>query len=72
MPYVIIDDLPDSVKNHLPKNAQEMYLKAYNSAWHTYHDSDDREATCARIAWSAVKREYEKSESGMWIRKKDE
>jgi cation transport regulator len=54
------------VKNHLPKEAQEIYLKAFNSAWHTYHDAADKEGTCARVAWSAVKKEYEKGESGKW------
>lgn len=66
MPYKVIEDLPDSVRHHLPKGAQEIYLKAFNSAWHTYHDSSDIEATCARVAWSAVKKEYEKGEDGEW------
>ncbi len=66
MPYTTIDDLPESVRNHLPAHAQEIYLKAFNSAWHTYHNSTDIEGTCARVAWSAVKKEYEKGDDGQW------
>ncbi len=70
MPYKTIDDLPDPVRNHLPKEAQEMYMKAFNSAWHTYADSDDIEATAAKVGWSAVKKEYHKTDTGMWQRNK--
>ena len=70
MPYHTIDDLPDPVKNHLPKHAQEIYLKAFNNAWNTYHNEEDIEGTCARVAWSAVKQEYEKGEDGKWHAKK--
>ncbi len=70
MPYHTIDDLPEPVKNHLPKGAQEIYLKAFNSAWHTYHNSADIEAICAKVAWTAVKKEYEKGADGNWHAKK--
>lgn len=33
MPYHLIDNLPQSVQDHLPKHAQEIYKEAYNSAW---------------------------------------
>ncbi len=32
MPYESIKELPDSVRNNLPKHAQETYTSAYNSA----------------------------------------
>jgi cation transport regulator len=32
MPYDNLSDLPDSVRNNLPKHAQEIYKEAYNSA----------------------------------------
>jgi cation transport regulator len=32
MPYDNLTDLPDSVKNNLPKHAQEIYKEAFNSA----------------------------------------
>ena len=33
MPYSSISDLPDSVRDNVPKHAQEIYKEAYNSAW---------------------------------------
>lgn len=70
MPYHTIEDLPDPVKNHLPKLAQKIFLKTFNSAWHTYQDSPDREATCAKVAWAAVKKEYAKGDDGKWHKNK--
>jgi len=32
VPYAQITQLPDSVKNNLPKGAQEIYKEAFNSA----------------------------------------
>ena len=64
MPYKNINELPESVKNSLPKKAQEIYMKAFNSADRQYGD----EKTAHRVAWSAVKREYAKK-SGKWIKK---
>jgi cation transport regulator len=64
MPYENIQDLPDSVRNHLPKHAQEIYRSAYNSAWDQY---DHEEARAHRVAWAAVKDKYEKDEnSDQW------
>lgn len=33
MPYQRISDLPESVRDHLSKHAQEIYKEAFNSAW---------------------------------------
>ncbi|WP_255991885.1 ChaB family protein [Chitinolyticbacter albus] len=64
MPYSSLKDLPDSVRDHLPRHAQEIYRAAFNSAWDDYeHD----EARAHRVAWAAVKNKYEKDEdSGDW------
>lgn len=75
MPYDRITELPDSVKDNLPKHAQEIYKEAYNSAWDQYKDPDDRrgdasrEETAHRVAWSAVKQSYEKNDDGRWVQK---
>ena len=75
MPYDNVSDLPDSVRDNLPKHAQEIYKEAYNSAWDEYEDPGDRrgdasrEETAHRVAWSAVKEEYEKNDDGNWTRK---
>ncbi len=33
MPYKDISDLPESVRDNVPKHAQEIYKEAFNSAW---------------------------------------
>jgi cation transport regulator len=63
MPYAVNDDLPPSVKNHLPPHAQDIYREAFNHAWLQHRG----EATPHRIAWAAVKRSYQKV-GDTWIR----
>ena len=65
MPYQEINALPDSVTNHLPKHAQEIFLAAFNSAIEEYNE----EETAFKVAWSAVKHKYEKGEDGNWHKK---
>jgi cation transport regulator len=66
MPYENLSDLPESVKANLPKHAQEIYLAAYNNAWEQYRKPEDRrdeasrEETAHKVAWAAVKQQYEK------------
>jgi cation transport regulator len=76
MPYKTNRELPKSVKDNLPQQAQEIYREAFNSAWEQYADPEDRkndesrEATAHKVAWSAVKSAYEKDEdSGRWKKK---
>jgi cation transport regulator len=75
MPYDKVTELPDSVRDNLPKHAQEIYKDAFNSAWDQYSDPDkrrgntSREETAHRVAWSAVKDQYEKGDDGNWHRK---
>jgi cation transport regulator len=60
MPYLTTEDLPESVRRHLPSHAQDIYLSAFNNAWRAHIDDPDREAIVHRIAWAAVKRRYRK------------
>jgi len=60
----------------LPKHAQEIYKEAFNSAFEEYVDPDERrdpeesqEEVAHKVAWSAVKNEYEKDSSGQWRQK---
>ncbi|CAA9576761.1 MAG: ChaB [uncultured Truepera sp.] len=75
MPYKNLSDLPDSVRDNLPKHAQEIYRAAYNSAWDEYRDPDSRrgdaslEEVSHRVAWSAVGHKYEKDDLGGWREK---
>ena len=54
----------------MPEHAQEIYRKAFNSAWDQYEDDDDREARAHAVAWSAVKDGYEKRD-GEWREKEE-
>jgi cation transport regulator len=78
MPYKRVNDLPESVRDNVPKHAQEIYLEAFNSAWDQYDEPEERrgdatrEETAHRVAWAAVKRKYEKDETtGRWKAKAD-
>jgi cation transport regulator len=67
MPYDSVRELPKGVKDNLPKHAREIYKEAYNSAWEQYDHEEER---AHRVAWGAVKREYEKDDdSGTWKKK---
>ena len=74
MPYDSVKELPDSVRDNLPKHAQEVYVAAYNSAWEEYENAEDRKGGASReevahkVAWSAVKKKYEKK-NGKWTSK---
>lgn len=67
MPYQNIEDLPDVVKNHLPKHASEIFLATFNNAFKEY----DEEETAFRVAWAAVKHDYQKGKDGKWHKKPD-
>ncbi len=75
MPYAKVSDLPESVRDNLPKHAQEIYKEAYNSAWDQYDEpeerrgDDSREEVSHKVAWSAVKQSYEKNDDGEWVEK---
>jgi cation transport regulator len=76
MPYNDVSDLPESVRDHLPAHAQEIYMKAFNSAWDQYKDPEERlgdsshDETAHRVAWAAVKKTYVKDQaSGRWKQK---
>lgn len=76
MPYKSLHELPDGVRNVLPKHAQEIYRKSYNSAYEQYkspkdrRDDADREEVAHRVAWNSVKQKYEKASEGEWHQKK--
>ena len=66
MPYRSTRELPDSVRDNLPDHAQDIYKEAFNSAWDQY---DHDEETAHKVAWSAVKNDYEKGDDGTWRKK---
>jgi len=77
MPYDTLKALPASVRDHLPRHAQEIYFKAFNNAWWEYRHASkrrqavSREQTAYRVAWAAVAKAYKKDErSGKWRRRR--
>ena len=60
MPYEVNEDLPASVRRHLPPHAQDIFRAAFNHAWIEYNNRADQEETAMRVAWAAVKRRYRK------------
>ena len=68
-------DLPKGVEE-LPNHAKEIYRKAHNNALEQYKDPRKRkgraslEEVAHKVAWAAVKKEYEKDKkTGTWGRK---
>lgn len=68
MPYDQNSELPESVRNHLPVHAQTIFREAFNHAFAAHSAEPDCEQRAFRIAWSAVKRAYEKRD-GEWVRR---
>jgi cation transport regulator len=75
MPYKTDRELPEAVKDNLPKHAQDIWREAYDSAYDEYGDpkkrrsKENNEATAARVAWAAVEREYHKdAKTGEWMK----
>ena len=62
MPYACNEDLPRSVREHLPVRAQDIFRAAFNAAWRTYGKTDPAhsEEIAHRVAWAAVKKQYRK------------
>ena len=76
MPYTNTSDLPDSVRNVLPKHAQDIYIASFNSAYEEYKSKDKRrdpeespEEVAHKVAWAAVKKEYHKDKNDKWVPK---
>ncbi len=64
MPYKNRGALPDSVKDNLPRHAEEIYKEAFNGAWDQYDHDEER---AHQVAWGAVKRKYHKNADGDWV-----
>jgi len=74
--HVRNEDLPLLVRELLPRQGQDIYREAFNSAWEQYADpserrnpEESREEVAHKVAWAAVERVYEKGPGGEWKRK---
>jgi len=66
MPYRVNEDLPASVRNHLPDHAQAIYREAFNHAFAAHAGEADQERRAHMIAWAAVKKSYVKA-GDQWV-----
>jgi cation transport regulator len=67
MPYMTNADISHKISQNLPEHAQTIFREAFNNAWIQYGGDEE---IAFRVAWSAVKKQYEKDETGMWLPKK--
>lgn len=65
MPYQRNDDLPASVRNVLPADAQSVFRRVANAVL----EEGGKEMSAFRQAWAAVGRGWEKSDDGKWVKK---
>ena len=56
-------DLPSSVRNHIPKHAQDIYREAFNHAYRGHAGEADREQRSHMIACAAMKRSYVRADT---------
>jgi cation transport regulator len=66
MPYNSNSDLPDSIKDALPEEAQTIFRKAFNSAYEQ-HGGDEEKSNAT--AWAAVKKAGWQKAEGSWVKK---
>jgi len=78
MPYKHIKELPESVQSVLPKEAQQVYLKTFNSALEQFKDPKEwhkkasPQEAAHKAAWAAVMKDYRKDpDTGRWHSKKE-
>lgn len=66
MPYNSNKDLPKSITDHVTdEHGQTLFRKVFNNAYAEYND----EEKAYKVAWAAVKKQYEKNDKGQWIKK---
>ena len=72
MPYASNEDLPRSVRSHLPGHAQDIFRGAFNHAWEAYRRTEPAriEEIAHRVAWAAVKKRYRKA-GDTWVLRED-
>lgn len=69
MPYTKNADLPGTIRDELPEDAQTIYREAFNLASKKY--AIGTKSIVIWIAWAAVKHTYEQI-NGKWIKISDE
>jgi len=68
VPYASNDELPPSVRDHLPTHAQDIFRAAFDAAFAAHAGDPRQEEAAFRIAWAAVKKQYRKMGAD-WVAK---
>jgi cation transport regulator len=67
MAYETKEDLPASLREWLPEEAQDLYLKVYQETWDSYEEGEggqlSRDSVANRDAMAAVRKEFVEDES---------
>lgn len=66
MPYSTIDDLPESIRNVLPDDAQRRFMAVANA----YLADNKTDSQAMAAAWKVVSNGWEKGRDGKWHRKR--
>lgn len=77
MIYTMTSELPSTIREVLPIEAQELYIQAYNEAMAMKLSETDhalpRDSMAHQLAWDAVTREFVRDEqTGQWHREGEE
>ena len=76
MIYTSREELPDDIRQTLPQEAQNLYMKAYNAAYKANEDAHrpphiSLHQFANEHAWKAIEREWEKdTEDNVWKKRK--
>lgn len=68
MYYEEIGELPQSLNESMPKQAQEVYLNAFNNRYEQIED----EQVAHEAAWTAVNEQLGAEDARQWRRKMDQ
>lgn len=79
MYYASTKDLPRTLQETLPAEAQAVYLNTYNSIWEQYSTTTTDAAKLSTIAhqqaWDEMTRQFtfvKRDDKGLWVRKGEE
>lgn len=72
MRYESINDIPETLQDVLPEEAQEIYLEHYQQAWDDYDEEKggelSRDGVAHRQAMHAVRQQFVQYKDGKWYR----
>ena len=67
--YASIHDLPFVCRLNLPEPALQVYRNAFNRAWRLARAGKTRFRVAQHVAWTAVRRQFERDAHGRWRRR---